>query len=131
MDPWSVPAAAMPVDATYTSYLPADGTRCIADNMPACELTDLLRVGSDPKGNGRWEQADLGGNVNERALDGFATPYMSPCVDCAVTGSATVRVVVRGGSYNDDAPSMLATARFSRDATKRDGGIGIRCARAP
>jgi formylglycine-generating enzyme required for sulfatase activity len=38
---------------------------------------------------------------------------------------------VRGGSFNDDALSMQATARFSRDPTKRESGLGFRCARAP
>jgi formylglycine-generating enzyme required for sulfatase activity len=128
--PWSVPAGAMLVGASYASYSPDDGTMCIGDGSPACALTDLLRVGSDPKGDGRWGQSDLGGNVNEWVLDWYVTPYASPCMDCAITTGGPGRVV-RGGSYNDDAPSMLATTRFNRDPTNRNGGLGFRCARAP
>jgi formylglycine-generating enzyme required for sulfatase activity len=121
----------MPVDATYASYSPNDRDICTGDGSPDCALTDLLRVGSDPKGDGRWGQSDLGGNVNEWVLDWFVTPYSSPCVDCAVTTGGAMRVV-RGGSFNDDPPTMLATTRANpRDPLKREGGLGFRCARAP
>lgn len=131
MYPWSVPAGATPVDASYASYSPDDGVSiCTGDGVDACALTDLLRVGSDPKGDGRWGQSDLSGNVNEWVLDWFATSYANPCMDCAVLTGGTMRGI-RGGSYNDDAPSMFTTRRFSRDPKTHAGNLGFRCARAP
>jgi sulfatase modifying factor 1 len=133
MYPWSVPATAMPLDATYASYSPDDGasmSNCPGDGVPACDLTDILRVGSDPKGDGRWLQSDLGGNLREWALDWFTTPYTVPCMDCAAINTATDRVQ-RGGSFDDDAASMSATSRLHAGPDKHDHSFGFRCARAP
>jgi len=119
--PWSVPPASTEADYTYASY------DCMGQS---CDPSDILPVGSDPKGAGKWGQLDLGGNILEWTLDWFETPYAVPCVDCAALGVGKNRVL-RGGSFEDDEAEMLASARDSNTPPTRNESYGARCARAP
>jgi formylglycine-generating enzyme required for sulfatase activity len=113
--PWSVPATSTTLDDSYAVYC---GGLCKISN-----------VGSkSPKGDGKWGQADLAGNVWEWTRDSFTEPYPSPCSNCAqLIGYARV---VRGG-YFDASESKLATAfRENNDPVFRSEGVGTRCARA-
>ena len=124
--PWSNPPGSLMYDGMHASYY--DGG-CIGDGMPACAVTDLVRVGTKPAGNGRWGQADLAGNVREWVLDWYGG-YVNPCSDCALISSALSRVQ-RGGSF-DNYPNILrAGFRGAHDPKIRDGFSGVRCARSP
>src|SRR6185369_11301256 len=66
--PWSSPPSSTAMDSTNAVY----------DGAP------LLVVGSKSAGgDGRWGHADLTGSVAEWNLDWYASPYASPCADCA------------------------------------------------
>lgn len=46
---------------------------CMGDGTAACELQDILPVGSRPKGVGRWGHFDLAGSMFEWTLQGVAS----------------------------------------------------------
>ena len=77
-----------------------------------------------------WGHSDLGGNVYEWALDWFASPYLTPCEDCANLVPATYRVV-RGASFLDEAAKLRSGYRNSVIPTVRFYNVGVRCLRAP
>jgi formylglycine-generating enzyme required for sulfatase activity len=114
--PWSSEPMSMVIDDSYAVYC---GNSCDA---PAS-------VGAKPKGNGKWGQADLGGNVSEWLLDGDAV-WTTTCTDCADTADELNRVV-RGGGYADDASSLLSASHLTVGRPARTPRIGSRCARAP
>jgi formylglycine-generating enzyme required for sulfatase activity len=125
--PWSSPAGATTVDCSYANYRINNpvGTACTNGSTGA-----VNRVGSEsPKGDGRWGQADLAGNVFELLLDSYAATMPTPCTDCAeITGGNRV---VRGGSFGDAQASYLRVAnRFSATVTGRSHFNGVRCARS-
>lgn len=142
--PWSPPGS---TDIT-SSYLSFDDTpmygpeNCLGDGMQACDRNDLLRVGSRPLGDGRWQQSDLAGNVWEWTLDSypdsFPVPsmmsplpsiYQAPCDDCAELRSAPKRVA-RGGGYASTSEYVRTDHReLDHAATDRDHFHGLRCAR--
>jgi formylglycine-generating enzyme len=95
---------------------------------------DILKgkVGSKPGGDGKWNQADLAGNVYEWNLDGYVDPYPMPCQNCAnlPTLSSTFRVI-RGGSWKSAVTTLPSFVRASRSPSTRDDDAGVRCARTP
>ena len=115
--PWSSPPTADAVDDSYAVYC---GGSCTAAD----------RVGAkSPLGDGKWGQADLGGNVSEWLLDGDAS-WLTTCDDCADTADELNRVV-HGGGFDDDATYLLSAARLTVGRPARTPRIGARCARAP
>jgi formylglycine-generating enzyme required for sulfatase activity len=126
--PWSNPPSSLTVDCTYANYFigSPSGMYCIDGTSGG-----LNRVGSEsPKGDGRWGHADLAGNVWEFTLDWFASPYGTPCDDCADLTPASYRVF-RGGSFGDPSSVLRASNRVIASPTSRGGPDGVRCARAP
>lgn len=124
---WSSPAGSLDGPYGRASYF--DGDHCIGDDMEGCEATDLLPVGSKALGNGRWEQADLAGNVMEWVFDSYHHQYMIPCTDCARAENGSVRVV-RGGAFNHGASSLRVGERSqSTYQANRAHNLGFRCAR--
>ena len=76
--PWSNPPSSLTIDCSYANY---DNGTAYCVNPPHGAVN---RVGTEsPTGDGRWGQADLGGNVWEWTLDWLASPYTIPCMDCA------------------------------------------------
>jgi sulfatase modifying factor 1 len=118
--PWSNPPSSTAAAYTDASY------NCLGDT---CSFLDILSVGSDAAGNGKWGHSDLGGNVAEWNLD-FQAPYMTPCSDCASLTVSPNRVL-RGGGFSSDLPALLASSRDANAPTTRNEIYGIRCARAP
>lgn len=119
--PWSVPASDRTVDKTYASY---DCKDCGA-------WVDILAVGSKPKGDGRFGQSDLIGNVMEWVKDWHRADVDVPCVECADYDGGTRRDL-RGGhaaSYPQNIGSMADQTDYTPD--QRWGYIGARCARMP
>jgi sulfatase modifying factor 1 len=119
------PWGSAPPHATHTVY------DCTGDGAAGCALTDILRVGSKPAGDGKWGQADLSGGVWEWNLDAYAAPYpLASCDNCGSLQSASSRAV-RGGGWSYDASTLLSSLRCDLDPTSRTYGIGARCARTP
>jgi sulfatase modifying factor 1 len=112
--PWSTPALPEFIDETYAVYHPQP----------------LSAVGARPSGLGRWEHADLGGNVEEWLLDWYQEPYLlSPCVDCAEFQESGLRSA-RGGAYGYTTDPIYVANRSSYLPRTRSGKVGFRCARA-
>ena len=117
--PWSVPPDATTVDGSYVNaWSTGNGER-------------PTPVGSkSPKGDGRFGQADLVGNIGQWVVDGWADPIgVSSCQSCVfLSGSAAH--VVRGGSYYDYPAQTTNTKRERQEASSRSMQTGLRCARA-
>jgi formylglycine-generating enzyme required for sulfatase activity len=112
--PWST-SGPMMIDCSYANINASCGT-------PAPK-----NVGAEsPKGDGKYDQADLAGNVWEWTLDWYGIPYATPCMDCADTTKGTGRIL-RGGSFYYEAVPL--SYRFSNYPTFLGGGV--RCARSP
>ena len=126
--PWSNPSSSMTIDCTYANYNvdnPA-GTYCVNGTTGA-----VNPVGSEsPKGDGKWGQSDLGGNVLEWTLDYYASPYLLPCNDCANSTVSSTRVI-RGGGFLYSASGLRAAYRYFYAPAGRGFDVGLRCARTP
>ncbi|CAN5709280.1 hypothetical protein BH11MYX2_BH11MYX2_00260 [soil metagenome] len=89
------------------------------------------RVGSEsPKGDGKYGQADLAGNVWEWTLDWHQTPYSNPCIDCANLTPASQRGG-HGGDFDNGASALRWAFRSSSAPSNRYYFFGARCARTP
>lgn len=125
--PWSVnPASSTAIDCTYANYFINNpmGAYCVNGTTGG-----VNRVGESPKGNGRWNQADLAGNVWEWTRDWYTGSYPNPCNDCANVTTGTDRVI-RGGSFVDGS-YLRAAMRGSYAPAARNVALGFRCARTP
>ena len=119
--PWSNPASSLTIDCSYANY-ENGGAFCVQGVSP---------VGTySPKGDGKWGHADLGGNVEEWALDWLVTPYINPCTDCANLTPGGMYRAIRGGDFAGYEFNVRAAAQPSVYVpATRDAGAGVRCAR--
>jgi formylglycine-generating enzyme required for sulfatase activity len=119
--PWSSPATSTTIDDSYAVYC---GGSC----------SGTQNVGSkSPKGDGKWGQSDLAGNVYEWALDCYWSSYPTSYNNCADFPASSSRVN-RGGSFLDTAaigfvPNLRSAAPDGDGADSRGGTLGARCAR--
>jgi len=109
--PWKAPLVGPPISAEYATY---------AKDKPA-------PVGSTPKGNGRWGQADLSGNVTEWLLD-YHQDYPAICTDC-FNATASLDRTYRGGSYDLIEEGLWVALRGYGEPTETISSRGFRCAR--
>jgi len=125
--PWSDPASSLAIDCSYANYFD-DAKYCASP-----PIGRVNRVGSEsPKGDSRWGQADLGGNVAEWALDRRSWVYMNPCNDCAqLAPDVLPQRAARGGRFDYAALLLRGTHRSAATDNSRNPGIGVRCARSP
>lgn len=121
--PWSSPPDVLRIDCSYANIY-YDST-CV--NPPAGAVN---RVGSQsPKGDGKWGQSDLAGNVVEWTLDWHA-PYANPCADCANLTSGAGREL-RGGYFAEGSALQRVAGRGYGVTGARPYPAGVRCARTP
>ena len=124
--PWSNPPSSLTEGTSYASYY--NGSSCLSDGMFGCTVSDLFPVGKLSLGDGRWGHSDLAGNVCEWVLDEYLLALPTPCNDCAqLTGSAMR--ALRGACVGGGLPRTGSRAGGYPPAF-RDGGFGVRCARA-
>jgi formylglycine-generating enzyme required for sulfatase activity len=94
-------------------------------NLPAI-------VGStSPKGDGKFGQADLAGNLDEWVRDVSAPYVMAVCDNCAVFTGPSGANVYRGGSFEDKASGLLSSVRGGANSITQNVTLGARCARSP
>jgi formylglycine-generating enzyme len=118
--PWSSPSTSLTIDCSYSNY-------------SACGDAPNAVGSESPKGDGKWGQADLAGNVWEWALDWDAA-YANPCTDCAYLTSvgSSDNGIYRGGSGTDQPGEQLVSFRGAQaPPSNRYFNIGARCARVP
>jgi formylglycine-generating enzyme required for sulfatase activity len=122
--PWGNPASTSTTDpGTANQY-------AIYDDNYTGNATDIASVGYASLGAGAWGQLDLAGEVFEWNLDGYASPYPDPCIDCAYLTTASFQVV-RGGGFRNIAPLLVPPSRLDFAPAGRDYSLGFRCARTP
>jgi formylglycine-generating enzyme len=122
--PWSSPPSDMTLDPTYADYA------CHADGGTGCGVNVAeVPVGSLWKGQGRFGQFDLLGNVMEWLQDWYTSSVQLPCVDCANLASGTYRAL-RGGSATSYKQNLASADATSYTPVQTWAYIGARCARA-
>ncbi len=124
--PWGNTAPpASPLYAAYNcAYPTALGGTCSG-------ILNIAPAGSFNLGNGKWSDADLAGNIEEWVVDSFGV-YPVPCTNCSASFSAgSSGQVLRGGSYSQDASTILASVRDVDGAGDHYPTHGARCARLP
>ncbi|MDX2053726.1 MAG: SUMF1/EgtB/PvdO family nonheme iron enzyme [Polyangiaceae bacterium] len=124
--PWSNPAGSTAIDCSYANYMgAANGTAyCVSPEAGAPN-----RVGSEsPKGDGKWGQADLAGNIDEWNLDWLGT-YKNPCTNCANFTPGIGRIL-SGSAFNHPASALLTSYQGGNHSPEgRSANFGVRCAR--
>jgi formylglycine-generating enzyme len=124
--PWSTPPTSTTIDDSYAVY-------CSSYQALLAGSCIVRNVGSkSPKGDGKWGQADLGGNLSEWMLDYYG-PYQTPCDTCADLNNVIIWGIPsyresRGGAFSDAARGLESAERYF--GSPGPDYFGARCARA-
>jgi sulfatase modifying factor 1 len=122
----------------YAIYGDSRGNCYFPNGLAPCAPTSIAPVGSAPLGAGLFGQLDLAGNMYQLVLDWFADfrpstdgAYLTaPEPDFRLT--AVSSRVVRGSHFSVDTEVLRTSFRnAATDPTRRDIGVGFRCARTP
>ena len=109
--PWSTPPGLLNQDCARARY-------------GACPGNTTVPGALSPAGDGRWEHADLAGNVWEWVLDHGGT-YTNPCIDCANLAPTDASTMIRGGSFFDTPTTLRVPNRIATGGLST--AIGFRC----
>jgi len=125
--PWSSPPSSTNIDCSYANYLGAAGGTdfCVLPGSGATSPVGAL----SPKGDGRYGQADLAGNLDEWQLD-WNDDYKATCTDCANFVATTTRAI-GGGSIGAKSYTLAVEYRDRWFPDALAGQFGFRCARTP
>lgn len=100
----------------------------------SCEsalATCVGRVGAtSPASDGRFGQADMGGNMAEWTLDYHAV-LATPCTDCAALTDGGNGREARGGDFAHGADGFTTWSRLGLKPETPVNTVGVRCARDP
>jgi formylglycine-generating enzyme required for sulfatase activity len=119
--PWSNPPSSTLVDCTYANTYTSG--YCANPAGPN-------DVGSESRrGDSKYGQADLWGNLQEWQLDFYSASLPATCRDCAYLRTTTTKV--SGGSCFDCGPGSIQSHAGTYGPTDRNRGTGFRCARPP
>ncbi len=121
--PWSDPATSSLIGLEYTTYF--------CDVEPVTEQCFNL-VGTKPLGDGKYGQADLGGNVQEWLHDDYGDDaYACPSGVNCLNQEASGYKLLRGGSAGSGGtgPVVVAAGYDYWSPTTRFAINGFRCAR--
>jgi formylglycine-generating enzyme required for sulfatase activity len=124
--PWGSAAP----DCTYANYMGGTGGSgyCVSPSGAPNP------VGSEsPKGDGKYGQTDLAGNLAEWVQDSMGastTSYLNPCTNCAVLSSSGPKLQ-RSGFFSIPAGGLTSASHGYTEPGTRAYISGARCARAP
>lgn len=123
--PWSNPPSSTLLDCSFANF-----GGLFWPSSSSCSDAGPTKVGLlSPTGDGKWRQADLGGNVYEWTMDEYASPYTNPCVDCLHTDGSNSRVY-RGGAFSSADGNVSGASRHTTLAVWGGESVGMRCARS-
>lgn len=116
--PWGSTAP----DCSYANFY--NGDYCVQPGSG-----NVNQVGSvAPKGNSKFGQADMAGNVAEWNVD-FFNALGNSCNNCASFTPSAQRVL-RDGAFGYGASTLQTSFRNSYDPSSHNSTHGIRCARS-
>lgn len=125
--PWSPSSSPgdITIDCSYASYNVSD------TGVSYCKTNYDIVGDESPKGDGRWGQSDLAGNIGQWVLDVYTQNYASAtCTDCAYLGAGSERVT-RGAEYRRRALDLRNGYRLNWGVANPAETVGVRCARSP
>lgn len=107
-----------------------DGIDCGKTNYGSCN-SDIVAVGSYPRGISPYGIYDLAGNVWEWVEDWYSESYYKVSPENNPFGPAGngTHKILRGGTWDSDADNLYTSSRLKYRPAFYTEGIGFRCAK--